>query len=285
MRRLRGGRFLMGSDVHYPEEAPSRWAEAPPFWIDATPVTNTQFARFVAETGHVTSAEIAPTRQQYPDADPANLVAGSTLFSPPTGPVDLSDPGQWWTYAPGVTWRTPQDDGLGWRDLPHHPVVHVSYADAQAYAAWVGKRLPTEAEWEFAARGDLTHAAFAWGDTLEPRGRPLANVWQGAFPHENLLRDGFARTSPVRSFPANGHGLFDMIGNVWEWTVSPFDAAPGPTPCCGGGAARGPTVLTLKGGSHLCAPNYCQRYRPAARHAQTPDTSTSHIGFRCVADW
>lgn len=281
MRRLAGGRFRMGSDTHYPEEAPSRWAEVGSFWIDAAPVTNRQFAKFVAATGHVTTAEIAPTLEAFPDADPDKLLAGSAVFTPPDHPVPTDDPTQWWSYVVGANWRRPQTDGLSADQLPHHPVVHVSFDDAQAYAAWAGKVLPTEAEWEFAARGGLDGAAYAWGENFEPSGRPMANTWQGAFPHENLLTDGYARTSPVRSYPANGYGLYDMIGNVWEWTTQPYGPDQGSVSCCGA-SGRGPTALTLKGGSHLCAPNYCRRYRPAARHMQTPDSSTSHIGFRCI---
>ncbi|MEH0194277.1 formylglycine-generating enzyme family protein [Caulobacter sp. CCNWLY153] len=282
MRRLPGGRFRMGSDVHYPEEAPARWAEVGPFWMDATPVTNQQFARFVAATGHVTTAETVPERAAYPDADPERLVPGSAVFTPPDEPVSLDDPGAWWRYASGAHWRTPQADGVAAAERPHHPVVHVSLADAQAYAAWAGKVLPTEAEWELAARGGLHGAPYAWGDRLEPFGRPMANIWQGAFPFENLLTDGHARTSPVRAFAANGYGLYDMIGNVWEWTTTPFAGEGAARPCCGGAAGGAGVALTLKGGSHLCAPNYCQRYRPAAKHAQTAESSTSHIGFRCI---
>lgn len=281
MRRLPGGVFRMGSDVHYPEEAPSRLVEVAPFWMDATPITNRQFAAFVEATGHVTTAERPPHAADHPNAEPSRLQPGSAVFTPPAAAVPLDDPQAWWRYRLGANWRAPQDDERSWRDAPDHPVVHVSFHDAQAYAAWAGKALPTEAEWEFAARGGLDGAPFAWGGELEPRGRHMANLWQGAFPHQNLQADGYARTSPVRAFPPNRYGLFDLIGNTWEWTVDRFDRSGQARPCCGG-QASGQTVLTLKGGSHLCAPSYCQRYRPAARHAQTAESSTSHIGFRCV---
>jgi sulfatase modifying factor 1 len=301
MRRLAGGVFAMGSERFYPEEAPVRQVRVDPFWIDETPVTNRDFARFVAVTGHRTLAEIAPDPADYPGMPPELALPGSLLFQPTPGPVDLRDFTQWWTFAFGVDWRHPLRPDSDVEDLLDHPVVHVAYVDAEAYAAWAGKSLPTEAEWEFAARGGRDGAEFAWGDTLTPGGAILANYWQGAFPHENLLLDGWGRTSPVGEYPPNGHGLFDMIGNVWEWTSDWWsqpqteDKARGH--CCVPANPRGGTEAAsvdpctphvpigrkvLKGGSHLCAPNYCQRYRPAARHAQPIDSSTSHIGFRCV---
>ena len=296
---LPGGRFRMGADAAYPEEAPSRVVAVDPFWIDVTPVTNAQFARFVEATGYVTLAERPPNPNDYPGIRPELIQPGSLLFVQPAGPVPLHDPSAWWAFRLGADWRHPggPDSGLG--GLMDHPVVHVAYADAEAYAAWAGASLPTEAEWEYAARGGLEGRAYAWGDELEPGGRVLANYWQGRFPWENLAADGYARTSPVGSFPPNGHGLQDMIGNVWEWTQDWF-AAPGPSgsqPCCVPQNPRGgqeadsfdpcmPEIRigrkVLKGGSHLCAPNYCRRYRPAARYAQPIDTSTSHVGFRCV---
>jgi sulfatase modifying factor 1 len=300
MRHVSGGAFLMGSDLFYPEEAPRRRVRVGGFRIDVTPVTNAQFARFVAETGHVTLAEITPDPADYPGLAPEMARAGSLVFRRTDGPVDLKDYRQWWEFAFGADWRHPlgPDSDLG--GLEDHPVVHVAQADAEAYAAWAGKSLPTEAEWEFAARGGLDGTEFAWGDELAPEGRMLANYWQGNFPYANQLLDGWERTSPVGSFPPNGHGLSDMIGNVWEWT-SDWWSLPGPVKkkfkgaCCvpanphggrerdsreAGGLPIGRKVL--KGGSHLCAPNYCQRYRPAARHAQAIDSSTSHIGFRCI---
>lgn len=294
------GTFRMGSDRHYPEEAPAHRVTVTSFWIDRTPVTNRQFRRFVETTGHVSYAEIAPDPKDYPGALPHMLKPGSLVFTPPPHPVDLNDWRGWWKFEFGANWRRPYGRGRSNHGLDDHPVVHVALRDAEAYAAWAGKALPTEAEWEYAARGGLDGAEFAWGDELTPGGRHMANTWQGAFPRENLAADGYARTSPVRAFPPNGHGLFDMIGNVWEWTTDWYSArhaADAPKACCipenprGGREADSydkcdPSVRiprkVVKGGSHLCAPNYCRRYRPAARHAQPIDTSMSHVGFRCV---
>ncbi|MDW3682329.1 formylglycine-generating enzyme family protein [Cupriavidus sp. CV2] len=295
---LQGGEFLMGSDCHYPEEAPARRVAVDGFWIDRFPVTVADFRQFVDTTGHVTTAEIAPDPNHYPGILPELIRPGSLLFVQPEGRVPAVAM-RHWIYAPGACWRDPLGTGApdgAWED---HPVVHVTYADALAYAAWAGKSLPTEAEWEFAARGGLDGAAFAWGDVLAPDGNMLANFWQGNFPWQNLMTDGFERTSPVGSFPANGYSLYDMIGNVWEWTddwFAPRGAQPKPA-CCTprnprGGveeASHDPQMpdfkigrKVLKGGSHLCSENFCQRYRPAARYPQAVDTSTSHIGFRCV---
>lgn len=301
MRHVPGGAFQMGSDRFYPEEAPVRRVQVDGFWIDETPVTNRDFARFVAATGHVTLAEIAPDPKDYPGMDPASALPGSLLFQRTRGPVDLADYSQWWYFSFGTDWRHPHGPDSSLDGLEDHPVVHVAFEDAEAYAKWAGKSLPTEAEWEYAARGGLDGADFAWGDELAPGGAMLANYWQGAFPFANTLDDGYERTSPVGTYPANGHGLFDMIGNVWEWTTDWF-AQPrierkAKGSCCvpanpRGGTKRGSLDPTnpdapiprkvLKGGSHLCAPNYCQRYRPAARHPQAVDSSTSHIGFRCI---
>jgi formylglycine-generating enzyme required for sulfatase activity len=229
--------------------------------------------------------ERPPDPADYPDADPELLVPGSAVFTGTRGPVTLDDPTAWWAYVPGAWWRRPEgpDSNLGGRE--RHPVVHVAFEDAAAYAMWAGKELPTEAEWEYAARGGLEGAVFPWGDDATPGGRAMANTWQGRFPFENLLLDRYERTSPVGSFPANGYGLHDVVGNVWEWTTDPFPAGsggPGAPPCCAPpGEERFPRRV-IKGGSHLCAPNYCLRYRPAARQSETVDTSTSHIGFRCV---
>lgn len=300
MIRIEGGTFWMGSDRHYAEEAPSHRVSVDGFWIDETPVTNSQFRRFVEATGHVTFAEIRPDPKDYPGALPHMLRAGSMMFDPPTQPVEARDWAQWWTFKFGATWRKPYGAGSSIKGLDDHPVVHVAYRDAEAYAAWAGKALPTEAEWEFAAWGGREDSEFAWGDELTPAGRHMANIWQGAFPHENSKEDGWARTSPVRAFPPNGYGLQDMIGNVWEWTADFWSVrhqADALKACCvpqnprGGPEAesydtRQPTIRiprkVLKGGSHLCAPSYCRRYRPAARHAEPIDTSTSHVGFRCV---
>jgi formylglycine-generating enzyme len=295
-----GGTFRMGSDRHYPEEAPVHRVTVDAFRIDRTPVTNRQFRDFVRATGHVTFAERRPDTKDYPGALPHMLYAGSLVFSPPDYPVGLQDWSQWWTLLKGADWRHPYGPKSTIHGLDNHPVVHVAYADALAYAHWAGKDLPTEAEWEFAARGGLDQAEFAWGDEFTPDGRQMANTWQGAFPFQNLAHDGFERTSPVTAFPPNGYGLYDMIGNVWEWT-SDFYAAKHPADaakaCCIPENPRGgredqsfdpcqpQTSIprrVLKGGSHLCAPSYCRRYRPAARHPQPVDTSTSHVGFRCI---
>jgi sulfatase modifying factor 1 len=295
-----GGRFWMGSDRHYPEERPAHPVDVDGFWIDRTTVTNAQFARFVAATGHVTLAERAPDPADYPGAPPELLVPGSAVFHPPPGPVDLRHCTAWWAYVPGASWRAPEGPGSTIGGRAEHPVVHVVHEDAQAYAHWCGKELPTEAEWERAARGGLEHAAYTWGDELAPEGRMMANFWQGEFPWQNLATDGFERTAPVGSFPANGYGLYDMAGNVWEWTQDFYRAhhlgPPAGKPCCVPANPRGPSARAsrdprepagqprkvLKGGSFLCAPTYCLRYRPAARFPQPIDSSTSHIGFRCV---
>jgi formylglycine-generating enzyme required for sulfatase activity len=299
MIEVPGGEFRMGSDAHYPEERPARKVRVAAFRIDRHPVTNREFAAFVAATGHVTSAETPADPALYPGADPALLVPSSVVFVPTAGPVPLNNHLQWWHYIAGADWRHPNGPGSSIEGLDDHPVVHVNHADAAAYAAWVGKELPTEAEWEYAARGGCADdAEFAWGSELVPDGRHMANIWQGDFPWRNAEEDGYARTSPVGSFPPNGFGLYDMIGNVWEWTCDWYQqhgALPG-SPCCTvddprGGTrdasidARDPAQIprrTTKGGSHLCAPSYCRRYRPAARMAQPIDTSTSHLGFRCI---
>jgi formylglycine-generating enzyme required for sulfatase activity len=301
MQFIPGGTFRMGSDSHYREEAPIHRVAVDGFWIDRAPVTNREFREFVRATGHVTVAEIVPRAEDYPGALSEMLYAGSLVFTPPPGPVDLRDWSQWWTFLKGADWRHPYGPGSTIDGIEDHPVVHVAFADVQAYARWAGKEIPTEAEWEYAARGGLDGAEFAWGDELTPDGRQMANTWQGQFPSENLCEDGYARTSPVRAFPANGYGLHDMIGNVWEWTTdwySPKHEPDSQKSCCIPKNPRGgreeesidprhPEIViprrVLKGGSHLCAPNYCRRYRPAARHAEAVDTSTSHVGFRCVA--
>jgi formylglycine-generating enzyme required for sulfatase activity len=301
MIHVPGGTFAMGSERGYPEEAPVRQVCVDAFWIDETPVTNAQFAGFVAATGHVTYAEIAPDPKDYPGMPPEMAQAGSLVFEKTAGPVDLSSGAvPWWDFRFGANWRAPQGPGSSIQGLEDHPVVHIAYADAQAYADWAGKSLPTEAEHEFAARGGLDGKDFAWGDELAPGGAMLANYWQGRFPYANTEQDGYLRTSPVRSYPPNGYGLYDMIANVWEWTSDwygehkPEKKKRGS--CCvpanprggtrgasvaAGDAARIPRKV-LKGGSHLCAEDYCQRYRPAARYPQPIDTTTGHVGFRCV---
>lgn len=297
---ISGGTFVMGSDKHYPEEAPAHRVSVSSFWIDRTPVTNREFRKFVNATGHVTLAELPPDLKDYPNALPHMLKPASLVFTLPDHPVDLRVWTQWWTFKFGANWRRPFGPRSSLSGLNEHPVVHVAYRDAEAYARWAGKELPTEAEFEFAARGGLNDAEFAWGDELTPGGRQMANTWQGMFPSENLGLDGYQHTSPVTAFPANGYGVHDMIGNVWEWTsdwYSDRHEADAAKACCvpenprGGPEAASydpalPNIViprkVLKGGSHLCAPNYCRRYRPAARHAEPVDTSTNHVGFRCV---
>jgi formylglycine-generating enzyme required for sulfatase activity len=290
----------MGSDTHYPEERPVHRVSVDGFWMDHHPVTNERFAQFVAETGHRTFAEIPPDPADYPGALPEMLYAGSLVFRRPSGPVDRRDFSNWWSYVQGAQWRHPYGPDTTIDGLDRHPVVHVTFADAEAFARWAGKALPTEAEWEFAARGGLDGAEFAWGDEFVPDNKHMANTWQGEFPWQSLTTDGYERTSPVGVFPPNGYGLLDMIGNVWEWTTDwyhprhPADAAKA---CCVPSNPRGPQLegsydprqpeikiprKVLKGGSHLCAPNYCRRYRPAARFPEPVDTSTCHVGFRCI---
>jgi formylglycine-generating enzyme required for sulfatase activity len=295
-----GGTFRMGSDRHYPEEAPTHRVTVDGFWMDRTPVTNRQFRRFVEETGYTTFSEIAPDPAQYPGALPEMLRPASVVFAKTAGPVDLRDLFAWWRFVPGADWRHPQGEDSTIDGLDDHPVVHVALTDVEAFARWAGKELPTEAEWEFAAWGGTEDAEFAWGPEFTPGGRHMANTWQGEFPWQNLVEDGWDGTSPVGTFPSNGFGLIDTIGNVWEWTTDwyrprhPDETAKA---CCiprnprGGRADESfdpeqPRVRiprkVMKGGSHLCAPNYCRRYRPAARMAQPVDTATSHLGFRCI---
>jgi formylglycine-generating enzyme required for sulfatase activity len=268
--------------------------------MDRTPVTNRQFKAFIKDTGYVTVAEKIPDAKNYPGALPHMLYAGSLVFTPPSRVANLKDWSQWWSLMKGANWRRPYGPKSNINTLDNHPVVHVAYEDVLAYAKWAGKDLPTEAEWEYAARGGLDGAEYAWGDEFTPDGKHMANTWQGNFPTENLNLDGYSRTSPVTAFPPNGYGLHDMIGNVWEWTSDWFVShheADAPKACCVPQNPRGPREedsfdpampeikiprKVLKGGSHLCAPNYCRRYRPAARHAEPVDTSTSHVGFRCV---
>ncbi|NTU81712.1 MAG: formylglycine-generating enzyme family protein [Chloroflexales bacterium] len=293
-----GGTFLMGSNDHYAEEAPAHYVSLDSFWMDVYPVSNLQFSRFVKATGYVTPAERAPNAADYPGAKPETLVPGSVVFQKPRQRVGLDNAYAWWSWVPGADWRHPEGPESTLSGRERHPVVHVAYEDAAAYAAWAGKALPSEAEWEFAARGGLEGAEYAWGDELTPGGRAMANTWQGEFPHQNTLQDCYERTSPVGAFPPNAYGLHDMIGNVWEltedWYQERHELAHG---CCAqtnprGGARershdpRQPGLpvprKVMKGGSFLCAPNYCRRYRPAARMAQALDTSTCHAGFRCV---
>lgn len=286
MQWIPGGVFSMGSDSFYPEERPLVCAEVEGFWIDEGPVTNAEFERFVQATSYQTVAERRPAPDKDPMIDPRLLVAGSLVFQRPRQPVGLSDWRAWWIYKEGAYWRHPEGPGSSIEARMDHPVVHIAFEDAKAYAIWAQKELPTEKEWEFAARGGLEGAPYVWGDELAPQGRLMAHIWQGVFPWQNLA--GYVGTAPVGSFEPNGYGLFDMAGNVWEWTSDLYrdrHQIKDTRSCCA------PDQTTeepdqerrvIKGGSFLCAPNYCQRYRPAARQGQWADTSTCHLGFRCI---
>jgi len=293
----------MGSNDFYPEERPVREVTVDGFWIDKYEVTNEEYERFVTETGYVTVAERPLNPKDFPGAPAENLVPGSMVFRKSTGPVDLKNYANWWYWTPGANWRHPSGAKSSIQGLERHPVVHVAYEDAEAYVKWAGKDLPSEGEWEFAARGGLKGAKFTWGDEDVQSTAPKANTWQGEFPWQNLLTDKYEGTSPVGSFESNGYGLYDMAGNVWEWTsdwyVPHLDGrAQQFKSCCMPG--KNPRVIlpdasydpaqpqfkiprkVVKGGSHLCAPNYCLRYRPAARQPQMVDTGMSHLGFRCI---
>jgi formylglycine-generating enzyme required for sulfatase activity len=302
--RVDGGSFHMGSERHYPEEAPVHTVAVDGFWIRPTQVTNQQFADFVDAFGYVTVAERPLDPDDYPGAPPENLVPGSLVFTMTRGPVDLTHINQWWTWTPGACWRHPEGPASSVVERLDHPVVHIAYEDAAAYAAWAGESLPTEAEWEYSARGGHEGRPFIWGDEAVPDGRFLANFWQGDFPYRNSEADGFAGTAPVGSFPPNDFGLYDMAGNVWEWTDDWYadrhpadDIHQAEKSCCTPTNPRGPEIeasydpaqpqfpiprKVVKGGSFLCADNYCQRYRPAARRPQMIDTGMSHLGFRTV---
>lgn len=298
MAWIAGGNFLMGSDHHYPEEAPAHRVSVDGFWMDCLPVTNQQFNSFVSATGYVTLAEKTPRAEDYPGAMPEMLKPGSVVFHKHTRPVSRFQHLVWWRYVIGADWRHPWGPGSDLAGKAQHPAVHISYEDAEAYANWAGKALPSEVEWEFAARGGLDGAEYAWGDELTPGGQVMANTWQGQFPWENLTCRGFESTSPVGFFPANAFGLFDMIGNVWEWTADWYgphhSEAPTKPDCCTGmheSQAHARSIAqtglsiprrVIKGGSFLSAPNYCRRYRPAARMAQPIDSAACHLGFRCV---
>src|SRR4051794_28897428 len=277
-----GGTFLMGSEDFYPQGRPVREVEVDGFWMDVHPVTVVAFRRFVRATGYVTLAERVPDAELYPDADPSQLVPGSVVFRRTAGPVALDDHRTWWSYVAGASWSRPEGPGSDTYTRARHPVTQIAYEDAEAYARWAGRALPTEAEWERAARGGLDGATFAWGDDPLPGGRHMANTWQGDFPWRDLGLDGHVGTSPVGAFPPNGHGLFDVTGNVWEWTGDLFAMPGDPHACCAPSPAGEMPRRVIKGGSHLCAPSYCLRYRPAARQGQAIDSSTSHLGFRCI---
>jgi formylglycine-generating enzyme len=300
MRWIPGGTFGMGAEFTYPEEAPIHDVTVGGFRIDEFAVTNADFAEFVAATGYLTVAERDVDPAAYPGAQPELLQPGGTVFFMPKGRVDMRDITSRWAFVPGANWRHPEGPSSTIEGREREPVVQVAFEDAAAYAAWAGKELPTEAEWEFAARGGLDGALFCWGGEFNPGGQWMANTWQGQFPFRDLALDGFAGRAPVGSFPPNGYGLYDMAGNVWEWTTDWYadrHLADGKPSCCGPGAPRGGTMASsydpalpdiriprrvIKGGSYLCAPNYCRRYRPAARQPQMVDSGTCHIGFRCV---
>jgi len=291
--------YAMGSDAHYAEESPAHPVTVDGFWIAPTQVTNGEFAAFVDATGYTTVAERPLDPAEFPGAPAENLQPGSMVFTRTDGPVDLHHINLWWTWTPGASWRSPWGPGSSLEGLGDHPVVHVAYEDAEAYAAWSGHSLPSEAEWEAAARGGLGGTAYVWGSDPETPGERLANYWHGDFPWRPA--PGYGATAPVGSFPPNAYGLFDMAGNVWEWTsdwyASGHAGEPDPKPCCVPRNPRGPEVeasydarqpqfrvprKVIKGGSFLCADSYCLRYRPAARRPQMVDTGMSHIGFRVV---
>lgn len=299
------GEFWMGTDARdaWKDEKPAHRVRVDGFWIDPTEVTNAQFQKFVDATQYLTTAERAPTAEEIlaqsppgtPPPPPELLVPGSLVFTPPDHPVPLDDVSQWWTWTPGANWRHPEGPGSDLADRDNHPVVHISWDDAVAYAKWAGKRLPTEAEWEYASRGGLDRAPYVWGNDPPDDARPLANLWTGTFPNRNTAADGFVRTAPVKSFPPNGYGLYDMAGNVWEWCADWYDRDlytrrsqtdvtlnPAGPDSSHDDARPFMTQRSQRGGSFLCNDSYCSRYRPSARHGCTPDTGMSHVGFRCA---
>ena len=304
-----GGKFWMGTpdptamvcggNDPMLDAQPVHLVEVDPFWMDETEVTNAQFAEFVKATGYQTIAEKTPTAEDFPGAPPENLVAGSVVFTPPPRPVPLTEWHEWWSYVPGANWRHPEGPNSTIEGRENVPVVHVAWDDAAAYARWAGKRLPTEAEWEFAARGRLDRQPYVWGDELQPAGKWLANTWQGNFPNENTAEDGFAGIAPIKSYAPNGYGLYDMAGNVWEWCadwyrddaysqvislgmdiknpqgpVDSYDPSERPDP-------RLPK-RSQRGGSFLCTDQYCTRYMPGTRGKGATDSGANHLGFRCV---
>ncbi|MFC8731057.1 formylglycine-generating enzyme family protein [Luteimicrobium sp. NPDC057192] len=296
MVRIPGGSFTMGSSDFYADEGPVHERTVGSFWLDRFEVTNAEFLRFVTDTGYVTVAERPLEAAEYPDLPPEDRAPGALVFTPTDGPVDLTDWSLWWRWQPGASWRQPEGPGSSIEGRSDHPVVQVAYPDAAAFARWAGKRLPTEAENELAARGGRDdRAPFAWGDVPYPGGVPQAHTWLGRFPYDVRGPHG-TTTAPVGSYPANGYGLFDMIGNVWEWTSDlyaprhrlpgeePVDAGTRPNLLAAASAEPGSSVprRVLKGGSYLCSPDYCLRFRPAARSPQADDTATTHIGFRCA---
>ena len=283
----------MGSESFYPEESPVIRARVDTFWIDEYQVTNDDYAAFVDATGYLTVAERPVDLSNVPGAPAQTAPAGSMVFQPADGPIDLGDSRRWWAYVAGADWRHPRGPESSIEGMRDHPVVHIAYEDAEAYAQWKDKALPSETEWEFAARGGLDGKIFCWGDEMNPGGKIMANTWQGEFPWKSTKPPGQDRTMPVGSFPPNGYGLYDMAGNVWEWTADwfvPRTLRDEPqSPCCAPPSCYDPATpeikiprKVLKGGSHLCAPSYCLRFRPSARMPQMIDTGMSHVGFRCV---
>jgi len=278
----------------FPDAQPVHPVQVDGFWMDRTEVTNAEFERFVRATGYVTVAERKPDPAQFPGADPALLVPGSVVFVAPGGPVNLQDFTAWWRYIPGAHWRAPQGPGSNLRGRDHFPVVHVAFEDAEAYARWAGKDLPTETEWEYAARGGLRQQAYAWGADLKPDGRWMANTFQGDFPHQDTGADGFVGLSPVGQYPPNGYGLVDVAGNVWEWCRDWY--RPDSYRQASTAASRNPTgpgdsldpdepgvpKRVQRGGSFLCSDQYCARYLVGTRGKGAIDTGSIHVGFRCI---
>jgi formylglycine-generating enzyme required for sulfatase activity len=294
-----GGEFWMGSsEPSFGDSRPWHETYVDGFWMDKTEVTNAEFARFVKATGYITVAERKPRAEDFPTAPPENLVAGSVVFTPPDHPVALNDHFQWWSYVKGANWRHPEGPLSSIKGKENHPAVHIAYEDALAYCKWAGKRLPTEAEYEFAERGGLDRKPYAWGDEFRPNGKFMANTFQGHFPDKNTGEDGYITTAPVASFPPNGYGLYDLSGNVWEWTSDWYRSDYYKTLADHGGIARNPqgpsdsfdpgepgvAKKVHRGGSFLCTDQYCSRYMVGGRGKGEPDTGTNHLGFRCVKD-
>jgi formylglycine-generating enzyme len=301
-----GGEFSMGCDDprERPCGGPDAMHDARPihrvlvdgFWMDRTEVTNGQYEEFAKATGYVTVAERTPTAAEFPDAPPENLVAGSVVFSPPDQPVSLDNHYQWWSYVKGANWRHPTGPQSSIQGREKYPVVNIAYEDAEAYARWAGKRLPTEAEWEFAARGGMAGKLYAWGDELKPGGKWYANTWQGKFPVQDTAEDGFAGLAPVGQFTPNGYGLYDVAGNVWEWCLDWYRPGYDETLAETGAVARNPmgpqssfdpaepgqAKRVHRGGSFLCTDQYCTRYMIGSRGKGETSTGSNHLGFRCV---
>jgi len=291
MKWIPGGRFLMGSEEGQPDEKPVHEVTVDGFWMDTYEVTNAEFEKFVKATGYITIAERKPRQEDFPDAPPEALVPGSIVFTPPPGEVPLHNHMAWWRYVPGASWRRPEGPDSTIQGREQHPVVQVAWFDAMAYAKWAGKRLPTEAEWEFASRGGKEKLTYTWGNDKTPDGKWLANIWQGSFPNGNTLQDGHKLQSPVGTYAPNGYGLHDMAGNVWEWTgdwympdyyaKSPKLNPQGPQESYDPNEP-GVWKRITRGGSYLCTEAYCWGYRPAMRMKTSPDTGLNHTGFRCV---